>query len=358
MVKHDEGVVPRVASQRDPGLDLVPRSRNGEPGGLLEQLRRHALRGAVCVLSASALVLAQAPGALRAQAPDVAQGAGAPLKPQGTAKFTMKAGVPVNQPAVEKAALSKQVRAMRIQNLEPLIQQYEQQGRPVSRGELFFARKVCGVSRDQLKAMVKETDSTLKEVAKTIVEGQQNVGARTVARGQSVQTPDAATLLRQRLAAAFKKHLSPEQQARYDEEVEKRTAGRKRAGVNYLVDALDRELLLSASQRDKIASSLRANWDDSWFMYIEYITYGNQFFPQAIDRFVAPVLDATQKKAWQTTQKVQGFWGFGGIWNMQNDDSVLNELLGEKAQPVPKNAAFRKFGVRKVELEEAAPENR
>src|SRR5262249_38728079 len=154
-----------------------------------------------------------------------------------------------------------------------------------------------------------------------------NPGMRAMP-GQARQNPDARKVLQQDLATAFKRHLSPDDWARYQKEIEKRDAERKKAALAFLVDALDRDLLLSLEQRDRLSEALSSRWDDTWCMYIEYLMYGNQFYPQAIDALVTPVLNATQRKAWQTTQKVQGFWGFGGVWNNQGNEDFLAELLG------------------------------
>jgi hypothetical protein len=316
---------------------------------------RLAVQGAACLLSSSALVLAQVPSPLIPEVPQaplptraLTQAAdntaeqatkkaepGAPtraaaeLKVKSDAKTTRRekqAGFAAKQAPRERAN-AKRLKELEIQNFAPLVQQYEQQGRPMSRAEILFVRAVCRLSREQLKAVVTETETTLAEVAKVIAEDQQKRGMRGAA-GATLPIPDAIGLLQERLAAAYKKHLTPDQQARYQQEIEKRASGRKQAGLLFLVDALDRELLLSAGQRDTLTDSLRANWDDSWCIYIDYILYGNQFFPRSIDRLVMPVLNETQKKAWSTTQKVQGFWGFGGVWNLQNDDGLLAELLG------------------------------
>ena len=112
----------------------------------------------------------------------------------------------------------------------------------------------------------------------------------------------------------MKKDLTSEQFAHYQAEVEKRDANRKQSAVRFLVDAIDRDLYLSGQQRLKLTESLLAHWDQSWSMSLEYLLYGNQFYPLGIDAYVTPFLDATQKKIWQGTQKVGGIGGIGGVF--------------------------------------------
>ena len=57
---------------------------------------------------------------------------------------------------------------------------------------------------------------------------------------------DGLTLLHEGLASVMKNDLTPEQFSHYQAEVEKRDANRKQSAVRFLVDALDRDLYLTA----------------------------------------------------------------------------------------------------------------
>jgi hypothetical protein len=109
-------------------------------------------------------------------------------------------------------------------------------------------------------------------------------------------------------------------------------------------------LYLSGPQRLKLTESLLAHWDQSWSMSLEYLLYGNQFFPQGIDPFVTPFLDATQKRIWQGTQKVGGIGGIGGVLGgFMNDVDALEVELGEERKAGPVNIA----PIRRVEMRQA-----
>jgi len=236
--------------------------------------------------------------------------------------------------AVKQAIVARKARgAVKIVNgnlnLNPMIQQFSQQGRPMMRSEVLLVHSLYHLSKDQLRVLAKGAEAALEQVAKEMAESQQGGMVRVAGRGQAARNSDWATKLQEVIAVDFKKHLSPEQFAGYQSEVEKRSAERKDIGLLFLVDALDRELLLSPKQRDQLIATLRPKWDEGWAMYLEYIMYGNKFFPQEVDRLVTPVLDETQKKVWQGAQKVSGFWGFGGIWGFQNGEDPLQQLLAE-----------------------------
>jgi hypothetical protein len=250
-----------------------------------------------------------------------------------------KAEVIENTPAIKQAIRARNRRIAVVNanaNLNPIAQQYVQQGRPMMRSEVLLVYTLFHPSKDVLKGLVKNAESALEAVAKEMAEFQQG-GRRVMVQGRHSNNPEWCRRLQETIAAEFKKHLTADQFARYQSEVEKRFAERKAAGVRFLVDAIDRELLLSPRQREELIATLGPKWEEGWSTYLEYIMYGNEFFPQEVDRLVTVVLDDTQKKVWQGTQKVGGFWGFGGIWNFQNGEDPLQRLLDEgTAKPAEK----------------------
>ncbi len=231
-------------------------------------------------------------------------------------------------------------------NLNPMIQQFTQQGRPMMRSEVLLVHSLFHLKKEQLRVLVKGAEAGLEKVAKEMAEYQQGGMARVAVRGQAARNPDWANKLQETIAVEFKKQLTPDQFAQYQSEVDKRSAERKEFGLRFLVDAIDRELLLSPKQRDQLLATLGPKWEGGWAMYLEYIMYGNQFFPQEVDRLVTPVLDNTQKKVWQGAQKVSGFWGFGGMWGFQNGEDPLQKLLADEEEQPP-NSALGHQAVRK-----------
>jgi hypothetical protein len=294
---------------------------------------RMAVSGVVCGLLTSAIVLAQDTKPAPPPAQPTLKAFMKKVDTRDVKKVEVKAkATPVKGVGRKQAVFDVNV------NMNPMIQQFEQQGRPIVRGELLFVRHICNLTPEQLRPISRETDQTLKDVAKKIVDDQQN-GRLIRMRGQGSTTPDPGLQLQEGLALVIKKHLTPDQYARYRSEFDKRSANRKQAALSFLVDSLDRELVLSSQQREKVAESLSSHWDDGWCMYMEYILLGNQFYPHSLDQYVTPLLNDNQKKVWQGVQKIGGF--FGGFGNMMggmlNDgDLLLRELgLEENAEPNP-----------------------
>jgi hypothetical protein len=295
--------------------------------------------GSVCVMFASALVVAQPPAQPRATVPDA--------KPttikQGT-KVENIAELPAGTPVVKKALAQVQapqaVVVRRAANLENLVQQNIRQGRASVRAELIFVRRVCALDTEQLRRINQDTERALKDAATKWAENQQQPRVRIaakVANGRNVQSADGIKALQDELVLVMKKNLTPEQFSRYQAEIEKRNISRRRAALHYLVDELDRDLFLSDQQRVKLTESLVLHWDDSWCTSLEYVLYGNQFYPAGTDAYVVPILNNAQRRIWQGTQKVGANWGFGSVMgNFVNDNDALEEELGveKKVEPV------------------------
>ena len=204
------------------------------------------------------------------------------------------------------------------------------QARPLVRAELIFVRKICSLDMEHFRRINQDVEAEFKEVAKKLVEAQQQGRVRVVGRVQTSQTVDGLSLLHEALASVMKKNLTPEQYARYQAEVEKRDAHRTHSAVRYLVDAIDHDLFLSDQQRLQLTESLSSHWDQSWSTTLEYRLFGNQFYPTGFDPFVTPFLDATQKRIWQGHSKVGGIGGVGGmVGGFVNDNDALEVELGE-----------------------------
>jgi hypothetical protein len=301
--------------------------------------------GFVCVMFASALVVPPAPAEPQSSAPDQKR-----TEIKQETKGGMKAELPVGTSVVRKVQAQKAVVVDRgAANLEQFVQQNIAQGRPSVRAELIFVRKLCGLNAEELRRINQDAETALKDAATKFAESQQQPRVRFDVRTANraiARTTYGANALQQELAPVMKKNLTPEQFARYEAEVEKRNANRRQSGLRYLVDAMDRELYLSDQQRAKLTESLSSHWDDSWCTSLEYVLYGNQFYPVGIDAYVTPILDDTQKRVWLGTQKVGAQWGFGGaMGNFMNDNDRLEEELGveKKIDPEEVRVAIPAF---------------
>jgi hypothetical protein len=299
--------------------------------------------GATCATLASPLALAQLDqDAAAAQSTTTvpvgktpAKKEVAPFKKTDTAPFEVmkqamikviqqKAAQP--QPAIigaQKKAVQKarvQVKgelaaqAMVVQmNVEGQLQQLIQQSRPILRAEYHVLRVVCQLTTEQRKTMARAAEQTLRDSTKKYFETMRR--PMTAAQRAAL---DPRRLIQEGLSQAVKAKLSAEQSSRYQEELAKRTAGRKQLAVRNLVARLDRDMLLNAEQRDRIADSLLSHWDDAWCQSLEMFMHDNNYLPPIPDHYVAPILNESQKKIWRTTQRIQVF--FGGMRVMMGGD--------------------------------------
>jgi hypothetical protein len=198
-----------------------------------------------------------------------------------------------------------------------------QQFRPILRSEYHVVRVVCRLTPEQRKSMARAGEQALRDAAKKYVEMMRR--PMTAAQRNAL---DPRKQIREGLSKAIKSQLPAELAARYQDEIARRDASRKRLAVRNLVARLDRDLILSPEQRDKIGESLSAHWDDSWCQSLEMFMYDYQFLPPIGDQYVAPFLNDAQKKIWRSTQKVLTFWGgFGMMGGIMVDDPLEDEEL-------------------------------
>lgn len=198
-------------------------------------------------------------------------------------------------------------------NLNPMIQQFAQQLRPILRSEYHLIVAVCKPSAEQRRKIAREGEQALLDTSKKFAELQQNPRIMFV-NNQRATTPNPRKMIEEAMSKSVKAHLSAEQFAAYQKEAEKRDANRKAVTIRNLIAKFDQDLVLTAEQRDKIANSLDSNWNSDWCPSVEMFTVFGQFVPFIPDQFMLPFLDAKQKSVWQGTQKQQlNFWGVYGF---------------------------------------------
>jgi hypothetical protein len=194
------------------------------------------------------------------------------------------------------------------------------------RAELNFAKHTCQATPEQMQALRDELKKNLKEQppAQAGV-NVRNLGQRQVRVVQQGQggAGDPLQLARDRLAKAVKTCLSADQAALFQEEIDKRALDRRRSAAHVLVARLDRELILSAKQREEISQSLLAHWNDAWGSSLQMFIYNDQFFPNIPDAHVVKFLNDTQKKIWPTIPKNQGAVMVNGVMGGMFGDAVM-----------------------------------
>ena len=259
------------------------------------------------------LALALAPIRGRADEPNAA------VKNEADAKPAQ--AEPKAEPKADKAAEAKKAADAREAQIDAQVQQwvaqFTRQYRPILTTELNFIRQMCDLAPEQRPKIKAAGEASLNEAVLKMAEfqgGRMRGGVRV----QNAQ-PDPQRAIRESLAKVLRETLTPEQMTKYETEATQRTALRKRAAIRYVVARLDSTLCLTSEQRDKMAQSITAGWQDNWENWLRFSSYGDQYFPQVPDQHVVPHLDADQKSMWSGLQKVN-FGSSSGGGNVPADD--------------------------------------
>ena len=215
---------------------------------------------------------------------------------------------------------------------DPFEQQFRQQFGPLAKTELNFVRAVCQPNAEQSKKIKAASDAGMKTAVKKFAEVQKKM-QQGVRPGEQPQWPDPRKLMSEVLLKTVKETMSADQAKRYEAELTKREASRKRAALLNLVAKLDKDLVLTADQRGKLTEALNSNWKDDWGQQLEVFMYGDTYMPVLPDAHVLPVLTEKQKQIWNSIPKqhnqIWGWAGFGFVQVMEVEEAAVLEQAVE-----------------------------
>jgi hypothetical protein len=233
----------------------------------------------------------------------------------GVVRITDRPREPAPAPLPRQRAIARNRPMMMLNMGAPVLaanpaQQVLAQLRPRIQVELIFVKRVCAPNSDQLRQLKEGLEKYVRDSTDDFEELRQGRGGRQ----ESASVP-AARRLQEKLAVLIQSDLSREKADRYRDELRKRDADEHAMCACALVAFLDRELLLSAKQRESLNAALAAKWDDSWCQTIEMgIMQGQQYVPSVPDELIEPHLNAAQTDLWESMQKVGLInWGFQPI---------------------------------------------
>jgi hypothetical protein len=225
-------------------------------------------------------------------------------------------------------------------------QQLRAQLEPMLKVELSFVNRVCKLSDEQRHVVITKSKEWLTTFLKDYAKngGQQQMQGVWFGGGPQPQAADPRDSIQKGVGKIVETELSKEQVAAYSKECKKRIEFEKRISVDNLVAKIDKELILSPEQREKITKSLNEHWDEKWAPQVEMFMHGMDMWPNVPDQWVRPHLTATQQVAWGRIGRNQGnhFFGGMGVNGQVIDDIDLDEgedKPKEAAAPAP-NAAF------------------
>jgi len=203
--------------------------------------------------------------------------------------------------------------------------QMEQLFQPVLRTELEMVRQACPnlsvEARRELFAV------GTKAVASTALD----FASRQMLGGQPRRLCDARRSIQAPLARALEPLAGDEAFAAYVREQKAREARRAAAARVAIVAKLDRQLDLTAAQREAIQADLEADWKESWLRELDdtgMVMNNYRLAPDFANACIEPHLDEGQKAEWLRWRKAAGTavvgmnfgWNFDGQGLHQEDD--------------------------------------
>jgi len=201
----------------------------------------------------------------------------------------------------------------------------EQLFQPVLRTELEMVRQACpnlpvAARREVLAAGRAAVTKTALEFA-----------TRQMLGGQPRRAFDARRSIQNPITKTLAPHASADQLAAYAREQAARMARRGEAARVAIVAKLDRQLDLSAAQRQAIEDDLEARWEDAWLRELDdtgMVINNFRPAPDYANACIEPHLDEVQRDEWTRWRKAAGMavvgmhigWNFDGQGLHQEDD--------------------------------------
>ena len=239
-------------------------------------------------------------------------------------------------------------------DLDAIEKQFTRRFRAALRTELNFVRAVCDPTPEQIDQITESLEKYRADVLKRGSDVQKRLARKGLeaqaVNGQWIASnyPDARQVLRASLPRTVKAHLTGEQIERFQRELDKRNLDRTQAAAHILVAQLDRDLNLSAEQREKLTESLTSHWNAAWAQQFEvFLQQGNQFAPNLTVKLVAPFLSQEQRRIWRGSQANQanqpnaqiifggGMMGLGGGPLAGIADVIEEDLDDDADEPLP-----------------------
>jgi len=225
-----------------------------------------------------------------------------------------------------------------VQNRKPPLvkaqaeEQFAGPFRVLYKTELHFMRLVCQPSKLQFERIAADGQVGLKAAIKKFASEMRVFGAGFVIA--KTQAFDLRKPITDALLQSARKVLTPEQAARYQKELDLRTAARKQMAVLNLVAKVDNLLVLTPAQRQQLGKILEKHWKDSWSKE-SMLMFGSQSWPRIPDAEVCPILTDVQRDIWQRLNKDEADFVYQSI--MLNDD-LGDEVWDENTRQTPAEA--------------------
>jgi hypothetical protein len=201
----------------------------------------------------------------------------------------------------------------------------EQTFQPALRTELEMIRRSCGSLSPEARKEILAVGRAA--VTRTALD----FATRQMQGGQPMRALDTRAGIQQPLEKALAKHASATEFAAYQSEQRARQGRRRAAARVAIVAKLDRQLDLTAEQRQAIEADLERRFEDSWLRELDdhgVIMNNYRPAPDYANACIEPHLDGSQVEEWQRWRKAAGTavvgmhfgWNFDAQGLHQEDD--------------------------------------
>jgi hypothetical protein len=252
----------------------------------------------------------------------------------------------------EAVAPEEKADAVAIDPVVAMENQFFVQLRPIIASELYFAKRTCSLTGEEYAKVLEAGMAGARDAASQITAVQQRMQRGPFRPDDPPVFPDAREVIAARIAKSIEEGVEDSRAKLYRDELERRSAFRKKTAVRALVNRLDQQLILAQEQRDQIAASLMEHYREMWGRQLEYLVY-DHYRPNILDEWIVPHLNDNQRSVWQLSKNNSVSY-FG--WN--NPGAMINENNWEiNLPPIPAVAAEPAEGVlvEAVEAVEAQP---
>jgi hypothetical protein len=170
--------------------------------------------------------------------------------------------------------------------------------------ELHFCRSACGLTKEQGQTIAKRAGVAIEQAIAHSAGLYLNIAKRGgIQLASEPAPPNPVKLVRETLRKLVIEYATPAQQARYQAECEQRAAHRRETAIHGLVARLDRMLILSSSQRERLLRLFESNWNDEWRALGSVMGDDDGPMVAIPDRLIVPCLSPAQRKVWNKLDK-------------------------------------------------------
>lgn len=195
---------------------------------------------------------------------------------------------------------------------------FRKQFRMALRTELALSLRACRPTPEQRTEIRKAAEKAFEEAGEKWVDVQ--VQMKRGGNDPPPKYPNIKEEVQQAITATVNRLLPADAAAAHKREVDARIEHRKKTTIRNLVSMVDRNVNLSAEQRQQLTAQMAKHWSPDWGNGLEYMQWMDNVFPTMPVECLDSVLNDNQKKVWAGVRNIQRseYWGVGfGYFNTQ-----------------------------------------